>query len=329
MGLGQSKTPDIGPVHPRKKKGNCCLFATPSIDFGIAVAYRFSNNGSSHNYLQLCPKLPGFYYDAEKNRYFPYKGPIPGSSSKPPVLPSSDAKQADGLCKSFKLRHELLQARELCGDVISSFKKKLSFQAEYQKRHASRPVIWKYKETMKMANISLEHIVADVMLPHGIVERDILLSGGLIGLLCVFQVGKDREEFDQTNVYEVDSVWPSKPNRIPRYKELLRYLGGSLGTLQSMTSDVSCIVSRKSSPWIDDTMSKHFVCAGFHAIAQFNHTLWTADCDPEGRRTGIGTSKGVALLDIETKKLSWVLRCKSDVLSVQFDQSWGISFFVG
>ncbi|GMN25872.1 hypothetical protein TIFTF001_043939, partial [Ficus carica] len=24
--------------------------------------------------------LPGFYYDAEKNRYFPIKGPIPGSA---------------------------------------------------------------------------------------------------------------------------------------------------------------------------------------------------------------------------------------------------------
>lgn len=24
--------------------------------------------------------LPGYYYDAQKNRYFPLKGPIPGSS---------------------------------------------------------------------------------------------------------------------------------------------------------------------------------------------------------------------------------------------------------
>ncbi|KAL0352633.1 UNVERIFIED_CONTAM: hypothetical protein Sangu_0844600 [Sesamum angustifolium] len=32
--------------------------------------------------------LPGFYYDAEKNRYFPYKGPIPGSSLKPLSIPS-------------------------------------------------------------------------------------------------------------------------------------------------------------------------------------------------------------------------------------------------
>ncbi|MFS7970133.1 hypothetical protein Hanom_Chr09g00817441 [Helianthus anomalus] len=33
--------------------------------------------------------LPGFYYDAEKNRYFPLKSPIPGSSSS--SRPSSSA----------------------------------------------------------------------------------------------------------------------------------------------------------------------------------------------------------------------------------------------
>jgi hypothetical protein len=27
------------------------------------------------------PELPGFYYDEEKNRYFPIKGPIPGAKS--------------------------------------------------------------------------------------------------------------------------------------------------------------------------------------------------------------------------------------------------------
>lgn len=26
-------------------------------------------------------ELPGFYYDEEKNRYFPIKGPIPGAKS--------------------------------------------------------------------------------------------------------------------------------------------------------------------------------------------------------------------------------------------------------
>lgn len=50
------------------------------------------------NYLTKCSclnefaDLPGFYYDPEKNRYFPIKGPIPGSTRKqvlPPQNPVS------------------------------------------------------------------------------------------------------------------------------------------------------------------------------------------------------------------------------------------------
>ncbi|GER46202.1 transducin/WD40 repeat-like superfamily protein, partial [Striga asiatica] len=205
-------------------------------------------------------EIPGFYYDPEKNRYFPCKGPIPGSSSKPPIPPPSDDRKADdGLCKRFKLRPELLKARELCGDVVSFGKRKLNFQAEYRKRHVSQPVVWKYRGTKRMANISLEHGVADVILPDGVVESDILLSGGMIGLL-VFQVGKNRQEFGSTRIYKVDSVWPHNSDQMPRHKELLRHLGGYRGAGQPMSSDVSCVVaSRNSSQQTDDTMSKHFV----------------------------------------------------------------------
>jgi len=42
-------------------------------------------------------ELPGFYYDPEKNRYFPIKGPIPGSSSRPknptPKAPQTPSNQ--------------------------------------------------------------------------------------------------------------------------------------------------------------------------------------------------------------------------------------------
>ncbi|KAL0363781.1 UNVERIFIED_CONTAM: hypothetical protein Scaly_1333300 [Sesamum calycinum] len=164
--------------------------------------------------------LPGFYYDAEKNRYFPYKGPIPGSSLKPLSIPSpSHPKQADGLCQSIKVRQQqLLQARELFGDVISSRKRKLSFQAEYEKKHASQPLIWKYIGTKKMANIALEHVVADITSPHGLVERDILLSGGVNGLLCLFQVGKTRQEVDPMQSYKVSRKSPLPANdAMPNY----------------------------------------------------------------------------------------------------------------
>lgn len=36
---------------------------------------------------------------------------------------------------------------------------------------------------------------------------------------------------------------------------------------------------------------------------------------------GVGTNRGVILLNMETGASSWVLRCKSDVMSMQLEQS--------
>lgn len=43
--------------------------------------------------------------------------------------------------------------------------------------------IWKHKDTKKIANIQLGHVVADVSSPHGLIEKDILVSFGTNGLL--------------------------------------------------------------------------------------------------------------------------------------------------
>lgn len=43
--------------------------------------------------------------------------------------------------------------------------------------------IWNYKRTNKIANIALGHVVADVSSSHGLMERDILVSVGVNGLL--------------------------------------------------------------------------------------------------------------------------------------------------
>lgn len=50
--------------------------------------------GSFHtadNNMNSGAELPGFYYDAEKNRYFPTKGPIPGSRRVTTAASSSNA----------------------------------------------------------------------------------------------------------------------------------------------------------------------------------------------------------------------------------------------
>ncbi|XP_051128552.1 uncharacterized protein LOC127249665 isoform X2 [Andrographis paniculata] len=298
-------------------------------------------------------ELPGFYYDAEKNRYFPLKGPIPGSSPKPPPMPpSSRTKQVD-VCQSTKVRQEeLLQARELFGKVISSRKGKVSMQAEYQKRHASKPTVWKYKGTKRMGNIALEHMIADVTSPHGLIKRDILFTGGANGLLCLFQVGMAQQDIDPTQAYKADCIWPLNLDQAPTRKELLRHLGSSYGATTYMSSDVSSIKASMSSSPASDMLPKHFLITtlgsgsapgsvylldltkpldfdasvpmareGFYELASFRQTLWTADCGPGGRHAAIGTNRGVELLNMDTGASSRVLHCEIDVLSLQIDQS--------
>ncbi|KAK3023864.1 hypothetical protein RJ639_043995 [Escallonia herrerae] len=133
--------------------------------------------------------LPGFYYDEEKNRYFPIKGPIPGSSSRPSSSASTSAPQKSDLKPTsagiarFKTA-KLLQARELYGNVITSGKGRFSFQEEYLKLQASQPMIWKYQGTERVADGALEQIRIDLDIPDGPIETDVLLTGGLNGSLC-------------------------------------------------------------------------------------------------------------------------------------------------
>ncbi|KAK7289979.1 hypothetical protein RIF29_04062 [Crotalaria pallida] len=139
-------------------------------------------------------ELPGFYYDVEKNRYFPIKGPIPGSSrsssssSKPtaPKSPQLTSSTKEGKSSRRKLRNnmsKLLQARELDGHVIASRSHnfKCNFTEELRKIQASQPVVWKYKG-MDSINISaLEQMHIDVLTQQGQYKTDVLLTGSMDG----------------------------------------------------------------------------------------------------------------------------------------------------
>lgn len=305
-------------------------------------------------------EIPGFYYDAEKNRYFPYKGPIPGSSRRPPPSSSnlpSNSKKIDGVCKCMKLRiGKLLQAREVCGNIISSTKGKLNFQMEYQKRQASQPSIWKYHETERMGNTALEHVDVDVTLSHGLIKREILLAGGSNNSLNLVQVGKVGREFDPPQSYMADCVWPLNVGQGAEHRDLSRHIWSSDTAMTYMPSNISCIkMLRRPSFPIDDTESKHILITtlgsdgsdglvylldlskpldfnlnfpihreGFREVASFKHTLWGADCDSNGRLAVIGTDTGAALLNMETGRPRWIYRCKSDVLSTQIDHTGNV-----
>ncbi|XP_006341894.1 DDB1- and CUL4-associated factor 4 [Solanum tuberosum] len=302
-------------------------------------------------------ELPGFYYDAEKNRYFPIKGPIPGSSKKrKSPSPIVSTKERDkGKCMKSR-SNKLLHVRELCGKVIASRKGKLNFQMEFLKKQASYPQIWKYDGTQRIVNSALEHLTVDQNTPEGLVQTDILLTGGMNGSLCIFEVGKVGQEFNQGVKCLPDRVWPLKDRYGEGYYDSPGHVWRPRGAFLHMPSNISCIkMSQKHPAPVSDASLKHILITTLGAessggtvnilnlsepldlnssiptdrtriseIASFECTVWTADCSHDQKQAVVGTNRGAAMLDIETGVKSWVCRSKSDVFSIQFDNSENI-----
>ncbi|XP_031093468.1 uncharacterized protein LOC115998127 isoform X2 [Ipomoea triloba] len=297
-------------------------------------------------------ELPGFYYDSEKNRYFPLKGPIPGSSRKRKSPPLFSAAKGKSIYKCMKIKSsKLLQARELCGQLITTRKGKFSFQMEYQKRQASQPMIWKYN-TKGMVDNALEQMSARLDRLEGTVETDILLTGNVNGQLCIFEVGKVGEEFNHGPKLLPDRVWPSNAGDSAGCIELPGLEWRYPGAIQNMPSTISCIkMCQKHHQSVETASSNRALITTLGSersggtvyilnlseqldlnshlpifwrlseITSFDHTVWTADCNLDGNRAVIGTNTGAALVNIDTGMTSWICRCKSDVFSVQLDQS--------
>ncbi|KAK8626552.1 hypothetical protein V6N13_134193 [Hibiscus sabdariffa] len=142
-------------------------------------------------------ELPGFYYDAAKNRYFPIKPRIPGSSSVPPSQnkPLPSTLQATKLCPQTRAATcRLLHLRELNGDAFSYDRGRHSFQEEFHKLHASKPVIY--------------FRFGDMVIPQGQMETELLLAGSIDGSLSLLKVGSGNH-FDYGVTYIPDLVWPS------------------------------------------------------------------------------------------------------------------------
>ncbi|KAK6254250.1 hypothetical protein QUC31_015970 [Theobroma cacao] len=302
-------------------------------------------------------ELPGLYYDAEKNRYFPIKPRIPGSSShasqfqKNP-LSNSIQVEATKLCPQTKApTSRLLHLRELNGGAFTFDRGRHSFQEEFHKLQASKPVIWRYRGTDNISDSALEQTQIDTQTLEGQMETDVLLAGSIDGSLSFLNVGKFGQHFEYGLTHIPDLVGPStkveaESNETPQY--MWRPLGASL----RMSSRISCIkLFEKCSTFTNNDDSKvrralittlgsetsggyvyilnllepvdfsSTVDQRLHAVASFNYTIWTADFNSHTSRAVIGTNIGASLVNVERGTSVWVCRTKSDVLAQQFDQT--------
>ncbi|PRQ30165.1 hypothetical protein RchiOBHm_Chr5g0021601 [Rosa chinensis] len=200
--------------------------------------------------------LPGFYYDAEKNRYFPNKGPVPGSRS---TAASSSAQKLNQVhwvfciwaqvheankCKLTKVRtSKLLQARELYGNVIASSKGRCNFKEEFQKAQASHPVVWKYQGTNKLGDGALERINIDVQTGEGLTGTDFSLSRWQKWLFkyILFEFGKVGQGFHYGMKCLPDLVWPLLNKSQVECRKAPGHIWRPAQNTPQMSSSVSCI----------------------------------------------------------------------------------------
>ncbi|CAN6196632.1 unnamed protein product [Urochloa humidicola] len=147
-------------------------------------------------------ELPGFYYDPEKNRYFPIRGPIPGASTRrpPPPAPPTPPPAATagaGCSRKMARRPELLSAREMYGGgvIFSNKATRSTFKQQYHYVQASQPMVWKYQETNLVADKALEQLSAMVQTPQGLRESRMLVTGSMNGSIRLYGLGSALHNF--------------------------------------------------------------------------------------------------------------------------------------
>ncbi|XP_050368602.1 uncharacterized protein LOC126786726 [Argentina anserina] len=306
--------------------------------------------------------LPGFYYDAEKNRYFPNKGPVPGSRCTKAAAASSSSSdqklnQVANKCKRTKVKtSKLLQARELYGNVIAFSKGRCNFKEEFLKAQASHPVVWKYLGTKKLGDAALERINIEVQTGEGLIDTDFLLAGGRDGSLRFFALGEVGQGFHYGEKCLPDLVWPLLNTSQVECRNVPGHICSPLQGTAQMPSSISSIKTfgkhstendgssiqnalvstlgaedRRGSLFVinltellDFRPNRLVLRSSFNEVATFNCTVWTSDCRSDGSCAVIGTNAGAASVDLETGVKSWLLHSKSDVLAQQLVHSGNV-----
>ncbi|XP_014751891.1 uncharacterized protein LOC100843698 isoform X1 [Brachypodium distachyon] len=308
-------------------------------------------------------ELPGFYYDAEKNRYFPITGPIPGAAKRrrppsPPPPPLADPP----LTRRRKrvTQSELLRAREMYGGgvMFSSGNSKCTFRQQCQHAQASQPLGWSYQGTSSMADKAVEELRTVVQTPSGLRESKVLVTGSINGTVRLFGLGTALQNFEDEVEYLSELAWTPLRKLKVAMKSGLANIWSPETAFSNFSSSITCIKkfghkfrdaattyssvgralvatlgsrgSGGSLYMIDLSLTTDLAMVSLNAygkierLGSYNRTVWTADCSSDGTQVALGANNGAALLNLEKRSLSWMYHCKSDVLSQQFMHSGNV-----
>jgi len=158
-------------------------------------------------------ELPGFYYDPEKNRYFPIRGPIPGAAARRPPAPAPAVPpppaDTTGCSRKRAMRPELLSAREMYGGGVISCNNaaRSTFKQQCQYAQASQPMVWKYQHTTSVADKAIEQLNAMVQTPQGLKEFRVLVTGSMNGSIRLYGLGTALNNFENEAEFLPQPAW--------------------------------------------------------------------------------------------------------------------------
>uniref|UniRef100_A0A0E0FXW7 Transducin/WD40 repeat-like superfamily protein n=1 Tax=Oryza nivara TaxID=4536 RepID=A0A0E0FXW7_ORYNI len=196
--------------------------------------------------IEAIAELPGFYYDPDKNRYFPIRGPIPGAATRrpappPPAQPPPPQAAAAG-CRKTARQPELVHAREMYGGgVIFSNKRKSTFMRQCQYAQASQPMVWKYKGTALVADKALEELYVTIQTPIGLKESKVLVTGSMNGIVRLYGLGTAIANIEDEMEFLPEPAWTPLIKQNAPVNSALASIWSSETAFSKFLSSVTCI----------------------------------------------------------------------------------------
>ncbi|CAN0879033.1 DDB1- and CUL4-associated factor 4-like protein 1 [Linum grandiflorum] len=214
------------------------------------------------------------------------------------------------------------------------------FVHQCNKQLVSRPTVWRYDGFASHSNAGLGEMTVQVQTPNGLVDREVLVAAGRNGNWSIINVNPYEQLPDDilpTLENTRNVAWPTPPvsekrgcRRAPELYARRTYFAAppisslklvhgnrAFGLLTTLRNKANYT---HGGLWYIDFSSGRDRIVPYRRLASSPYDFWTTDCNESCKNAAVGTSEGVAMIDLERPTLSWVCWSTTDVLSQRLDK---------
>lgn len=301
--------------------------------------------------------LPGFYFDAERNRYFPLSSRSGQGRRESESVQDSTSHTKGGCRASPNVNFNVLQIlhkRELgANSSLRNACASNTFKQEYLETQASKPWVWSYREISGSADGAVEEFYANIQTNEGLQGANVITWGDSNGIFGVCEIMQSSAAEDGNDLLKPQQIFPplgevrladtrSPPHLVPsrlglissskvtairRLRNALDVDHGSMicTTLGSAWEGGAIYLLKQKQVYDECWRNGQHLPLNIVRCAVMDCSVWTAAyCAPT--KATLGTSKGAVLVHLETSALTWLVHSKSDVLSQQCDLTGNLIF---